>query len=111
MSASMSRSPRPAKNTLPRPPATSPASSGASATSLLDAVVATLPDTYHGIGYWIDNVDPVARAELDEIKRQFRAGAIKTPRRTLAKAIAKQLNERGICRIGFPGVEAWLQRG
>jgi hypothetical protein len=49
--------------------------------------------------------------ELDEIKRQFRAGAIKTPRRTLAKAIAKHLNERGICKIGFPGVEAWLQRG
>jgi hypothetical protein len=56
-------------------------------------------------------VAPDARAELDEIKRQFRSGAIKTPRRTLAKAIAKQLNERGICRIGFPGVEAWLQKG
>lgn len=52
-----------------------------------------------------------ARAELDEIKKQFRAGMILTPRRTLAKAISAQLKSRGICQIGFPGVEAWLQRG
>jgi hypothetical protein len=107
----MSRSRRPAKSTLPKPPETSAASSGASATRLLDAVVSALPQTYHGVGYWIDSVSPEAKAELDEIKQQFLAGAIKTPRRTLAKAISKQLVQRGICKIGFPGVEAWLQRG
>lgn len=52
-----------------------------------------------------------ARQELEEIKRQFRAGAIPTPRRTLARVIAKQLGDRGIYTIGFSGVEAWLQRG
>lgn len=72
--------------------------------------MSSLPETYHGIGYWIDNVPTEARQELEEIKRQFKAGAIRTPRRTLAKIIAKQLGDRGIYKIGFPGVEAWLQR-
>lgn len=73
--------------------------------------MSALPDRYHGIGYWIDNVPADARQELEEIKRQFRAGAIPTPRRTLARVIAKQLGDRGIYTIGFSGVEAWLQRG
>lgn len=111
MSASMSRSQRPAKNTSPKPQETSPASSGASATRLLDAVVASLPRTYHGIGLWIDNITGDDRLELDEIKRQYRAGMIKTPRRTLAKVISQQLAKRGIYQIGFSGVETWLQRG
>ena len=52
-----------------------------------------------------------ARQELEEIKRQFKAGAIRTPRRTLAKIIARELSDRGVYRIGFAGVESWLQRG
>ena len=55
--------------------------------------------------------DVSEREEMEEIKRQYRAGLIQTPRRTLAKAISSQLRDRGISRIGFPGVEAWLQRG
>lgn len=78
---------------------------------LLDAVVASLPTTYHGIGHWIDTLPGDTRAELEEIKAQYRGGLIQTPRRTLAKAISSQLRDRGISRIGFPGVEAWLQRG
>lgn len=73
--------------------------------------MASLPETYNGIGHWIDSVPDEARQELEEIKRQFRAGAINTPRRTLARVISRQLQERGVSKIGFSGVEAWLQRG
>ena len=116
MSASMSRSQQHRKTMSQKRPETSAESSGPSDTDsttprLLDAVVASLPTTYHGIGLWIDSLPDAARVELEEIKRQYKAGLIQSPRRTLARAISSQLQDRGICRIGFSGVEAWLQRG
>jgi hypothetical protein len=63
------------------------------------------------VGHWLDAVPDDARAELEEIKRQYKAGAIRAKRRTLAKAISRHLGERGVCKIGHYGVESWLQRG
>jgi hypothetical protein len=67
--------------------------------------------THSGVGYWMDRISADAKAELEEIKRQYRSGAIKARRRTLARAISRHLRERGICSIGHYGVEAWLQKG
>jgi inactivated superfamily I helicase len=54
---------------------------------------------------------PAAEREvLEQLKAGFRSGALKTPRRTLARSISQNLRRLGVCEIGHHGVEAWLQR-
>jgi hypothetical protein len=72
--------------------------------------MAALPATYNNSKTWIDAIPAGERQELEDIKRAFRDRTLVTPLRSLARAISKSLQERGLSNIGFPGVESWLRR-
>lgn len=57
---------------------------------------------------WIERLPEAARAEIEDIKRDWRAGVFQSSCLSLAKSIVVQCDERGIKTCGVNGVRAWL---
>jgi hypothetical protein len=49
-------------------------------------------------------------AELEELKREHRAGKLPGTRVALAMTISEQLRLRGLSEVGLQGVSAWLRK-
>ena len=49
-------------------------------------------------------------AELEEVKREHRAGTLQGTRVALAITISEQLRLRGLSEVGMQGVSAWLRK-
>ena len=64
----------------------------------------------HGPATWYERISPEHREELDAIKAAWHAGELGTRRKTLARAIAANMRERGISDVGEQGVVAWLEK-
>lgn len=78
--------------------------------SLGDAIRAAVPATPVRSQPWWARLDPDALAEIESVKADWKAGRMPGSRQALAKAIAAELNARGISDIGVNGVTAWLAR-
>ena len=79
--------------------------------TLTEAIKAKLQVPFRGIKPWHLRIPAERLVELEEIRRQYLAGELDTPKRTLARAISESLNEEGISTVGFQGVETWLNHG
>jgi hypothetical protein len=75
---------------------------------LLTDVREAMAAVRHGGKRWYEKVDAEHQAELAAIKAAWQAGELGTRRKTLARAIAARLQERGISEVGEQGVIAWL---
>lgn len=77
--------------------------------SLLDDVVATASAVFQGTTPWYRKLSPKHLDEVTALKTAWKAGKVRFPLRTYARAIAKHLRERGIATIGEQGVQSWLK--
>jgi hypothetical protein len=74
-------------------------------TKLLEDVQGLLPKK--GFKPWHEKVPADLLAELEEVRRQYRSGALGGTKTGTATALSKALQARGI-DIGQRGVEKWL---
>ena len=80
--------------------------------SLRDAItesVANRPARRHPT--WLDRVPEDARAELLDIRREWREGTLQATARGLSASIVENCRERGIPVCTASGVREWLTRG
>jgi hypothetical protein len=75
---------------------------------LLSDVREALSHWRHGPKTWYERLSDEQRAELDEIRVAFQKGELGPHKKTVARAIANQLRERGISTVGEQGVLHWL---
>jgi hypothetical protein len=78
--------------------------------SLTDAIRAAIPPTPRGTLPWYERLPADKRAELEELKREHRAGLLPGTRYGLAATISEQLRLRGLANVGIQGVSAWLRK-
>ena len=76
--------------------------------SLTDAIRAAVPPVVRRQLSWWERLDAATVAELEAIREDWRAGRIPGSKTSLAKAIARELSERGLSDIGTQGVTSWL---
>lgn len=76
--------------------------------SLTDAIRSAVPPVVRRQLSWWERLDAATVAELEAIRDDWRSGRIPGSKSSLAKAIAKELAERGLSDIGAQGVTAWL---
>ena len=87
------------------PPASRPASK-----SLSDAIRAAIPPPPRRTLPWHERLPADVLAELEEVKREYRAGTLKASKTGLAMTISTQLRLRGLSDVGRQGIEAWLRK-
>jgi hypothetical protein len=87
------------------PPASRPASK-----SLSDAIRAAIPPPPRRTLPWHERLPADVLAELEEVKREHRAGKLQGTRVALAITISEQLRLRGLSDVGRQGIEAWLRK-
>ena len=86
-------------------PASRPASK-----SLADAIRAAIPPPPRRTLPWHERLPADVLAELEEVKREHRAGKLQGTRVALAITISEQLRLRGLSDVGRQGIEAWLRK-
>lgn len=79
--------------------------------SLRDAVAASAAKPPRRPPSWLDRLPADVRAELLDIRREWRDGTLQASGRGLAAAIVENCRERGIPCIQYSGVREWLSRG
>lgn len=79
--------------------------------SLSAAIRAAIPDPARGTLPWYERLPADKRAELEELKREHRAGLLPGTRYGLAATISEELRVRGLVNVGIQGVSAWLRKG
>ena len=77
--------------------------------SLADAIRSAVPPPVKRCLPWHERLPADALAELEQIKREHRAGTLVGSRCALAKTISEQLRKRGLSDVGEQGVAAWLR--
>ena len=87
------------------PPVSQPASK-----SLADAIRASIPPPPRRTLPWHERLPADVLAELEEVKREHRAGKLAGTRVALAITISEQLRLRGLSEVGMQGVSAWLRK-
>ena len=87
------------------PPASRPVSK-----SLSDAIRAAIPPPPRRTLPWHERLPADVLAELEEVKREHRAGKLLGTRYGLAATISEQLRLRGLSDVGIQGVSAWLRK-
>lgn len=60
---------------------------------------------------WLDLVPDEARADLLDIRREWREGTLQATARGLSTSIVENCRERGIPVCTVSGVREWLTRG
>jgi hypothetical protein len=88
-----------------KPKTSLPASS-----SLADAIRAAIPPPPRRTLPWYERLPADVLAELEELKREHRAGTLPGTRVALAITISEQLRLRGLSDVGMQGVSAWLRK-
>ena len=78
--------------------------------SLADAIRAADPPPARRTLCWDERLPPELLAELEEVKREYRAGTLKASKTGLAMTISTQLRLRGLSDVGRQGIEAWLRK-
>ena len=78
--------------------------------SLADAVRAAVPPAPVRSVTWVARLAPEVAAELEQIKRDWKAGLQPGSKRALAQVLVAELHARGLSDIGLQGVTAWLSR-
>lgn len=78
--------------------------------SLSDAIRDAIPPLPRRTLPWYERLPADERAELEEVKREHRAGKLQGTRVALAITISEQLRLRGLCEVGMQGVAAWLRK-
>ena len=78
--------------------------------SLADAIRAAVPPPARRTLCWYERLPPELLAELEEVKREYRAGTLKASKTGLAMTISTQLRLRGLSDVGRQGIEAWLRK-
>lgn len=81
------------------------------APSLIEEIVALVPTEKGREKPWQDKIDPAVRAELEQLKSDWKAGKVKGTRVGMARAISETLKRRGVYSIGVQGVTKWLTTG
>ncbi len=90
---------------MAKPKTSLPASS-----SLADAIRAAIPPPPRRTLPWYERLPADVLAELEELKREHRAGTLPGTRVALAITISEQLRLRGLSDVGMQGVSAWLRK-
>lgn len=78
--------------------------------SLADAIRAAVPPPPRRTLPWHERLPADVLAELEEVKREHRAGKLQGTRVALAITISEQLRLRGLSEVGMQGVSAWLRK-
>ena len=78
--------------------------------SLADAIRAAIPPPPRRTLPWYERLPADVLAELEEVKREHRAGKLQGTRVALAICISEQLRLRGLSEVGMQGVSAWLRK-
>ena len=78
--------------------------------SLADAIRAAIPPPPRRTLPWYERLPADVLAELEEVKREHRAGKLQGTRVALAICISEQLRLRGLSEVGLQGVSAWLRK-
>ena len=76
--------------------------------SLSDAIRAAVPSMVRRSTCWWERIDAETLAELEAIREEWRSGRLAGSKSALARAIADQLNARGLSDVGKQGVTSWL---
>jgi len=76
---------------------------------LIDDIRADLRPSRTGFAPWYEQIGPEARAEVEEVKREFWAGKLDAKAYTLARVISKKLAERGLVQVAPQTVSRWLR--
>ena len=76
--------------------------------SLAEAIRAAVPPKPGRCRPWWQKISPAHLAEVESIRDEWRAGRLAGTKSGVAKAMAKELNDRGISDVGIQGVIAWL---
>ena len=76
--------------------------------SLSEAIRAAVPPKPGRCRPWWQKISPADLAEVEAIRDDWRAGRLAGSKYGVAKAMAKELNDRGISDVGIQGVIAWL---
>lgn len=79
--------------------------------SLRDAITASANRPAKRHPTWLDRVPEDARAELLDIRREWREGKLQATARGLSASIVENCRERGIPVCTASGVREWLTRG
>ena len=78
--------------------------------SLADAIRANVPPPPRRTLPWHERIPADVLAELEQVKREHRAGTLPGTRVALAITISEQLRLRGLSDVGLQGVSAWLRK-
>ena len=78
--------------------------------SLADAIRAAVPPAPRRMLAWHERIPAEVLAELEQVKREHRAGKLQGTRYGLATTISEQLRLRGLSDVGIQGVSAWLRK-
>jgi hypothetical protein len=78
--------------------------------SLSDAIRAAIPPPPRRTLPWHERIPAEVLAELEQLKREHRAGKLLGTRYGLAVTISEQLRLRGLSDVGIQGVSAWLRK-
>ena len=78
--------------------------------SLADAIRANVPPPPRRTLPWHERIPADVLAELEQVKREHRAGTLPGTRVALAITISEQLRLRGLSEVGMQGVSAWLRK-
>ena len=78
--------------------------------SLSDAIRAAIPPPPRRTLPWHERLPADVLAELEEVKREHRAGKLQGTRVALAICISEQLRLRNLSEVGMQGVSAWLRK-
>ena len=78
--------------------------------SLADAIREAIPPPPRRTLPWYERLPADKRAELEELKREHRAGLLPGTRYGLAATISEELRLRGLSDVGIQGVSAWLRK-
>ena len=78
--------------------------------SLADAIRANVPPPPRRTLPWHERIPADVLAELEQVKREHRAGTLPGTRYGLAATISEQLRLRGLSDVGIQGVSAWLRK-
>ena len=78
--------------------------------SLRDSIAESARRSARRTPTWLDRVPEDARAELLDIRREWREGTLQASARGLSAAIVENCRERGIPVCTAAGVREWLTR-
>ena len=78
--------------------------------SLADAIRANVPPPPRRTLPWHERIPADALADLEQVKREHRAGTLPGTRVALAITISEELRLRGLSEVGMQGVSAWLRK-